>query len=136
MFSLCRCKNLSLLQRKSLQQVSTMMGCAVALNTAMRGSPASHSVWATVFLACMSVLPLVAGIVIAGRYLAREDDEFVRALVVRALLWGFAITMVSDAFAGTLTNFYGGQLPWALLNVDIFFASTGLAFAFLRRSYR
>lgn len=137
MLQFCQCKNLSPLQRKSLQQVASVIACSVAINTSLRQTnSANRSVSFTVVTAILSVLPLVAVIAVVGRYLTRESDEFVRAMVVRALLWGFAVTMVADALAGTLTNAYGGQLPWALLNADIFFASTGLAFGFLRRSYR
>lgn len=65
-----------------------------------------------------------------GRYLAAEQDEFVRAIVIRALLWPFAVTISGDAIARVFMQYYFAELPLALLNVDLLFASTGIAFRF------
>lgn len=70
--------------------------------------------WAAM-VSVLSVLPVLAAIGIVGRYLAAEPDEFIRALLTRALLWGFAVAMVGDAVAGALTEVYGGHLPVVVL---------------------
>ena len=87
-------------------------------------------------VSAFSVVPVLLAVWVAARYLQAEPDEFIRALVVRALLWGIAFTMAGDAILGTMLQFYGGRLPLAVLNADIFFVSTGIAFRLLQRSYR
>ena len=44
--------------------------------------------------------------------------------------------MAGDAIAGVFMQYYSMQLPLALLNVDLLFASTGIAFRLLQWSYR
>jgi hypothetical protein len=58
---------------------------------------------------------------LAGRYIARESDEFVRLIVMQALLWGFGITLVADVVMGGLfaeIPAMGRLLP--LLSIDLF----------------
>jgi threonine/homoserine/homoserine lactone efflux protein len=87
-------------------------------------------------LSLISVLPILLAVWIAADYLKRESDEFIRMLVVRALLWGFAITMAGDAIVGVVTTVYSRPFPIALLNVDLFFASALIAFRLLRQGYQ
>jgi hypothetical protein len=87
-------------------------------------------------LAALSALPILIAMWVAGCYLKAEPDEFIRALVVHALLWGFAVTMAGDAIAGVFMNFYLRPFPLSVLNADIFFVATGIAFRLSLRSYR
>lgn len=87
-------------------------------------------------LAALSLLPILLAVWIAANYLKAESDEFVRTLVVQALLWGFSVTMAGDAVLGVLTTVYSRPFPIGLLNADVFFVSTGIAFRLLRRGYR
>jgi hypothetical protein len=87
-------------------------------------------------LSALSVLPVLLAVWVAAHYLKAEPDEFIRALVVRSLLWGFAVTMAGDAIAGVLMSVYSRPFPLTLLNADLFFISTALAFRLLQRSYR
>jgi hypothetical protein len=87
-------------------------------------------------LSAISVLPVLFAVWVVGRYLKAEPDEFIRALVVRALLWGFAVTMAGDAIIGVLVNFYLRPFPLTLLNADLFWVSTAIAFRLTLRSYR
>jgi hypothetical protein len=95
-----------------------------------------YSVSLVGLLAALSVLPVLLAVWVAARYLKAEPDEFIRALVVRALLWGFAVTMVGDAIAGVLMTSYSRPFPIGLLNADLFIVSTGIAFRLVLRSYR
>lgn len=88
------------------------------------------------FLSALTLLPVLLAVWVAARYLKAEPDEFVRALVVRALLWGFAVTMAGNAIAGVFMNVYSRPFPLTLLNADLFFASSMIAFRLLQRSYR
>ncbi|MGC1617159.1 MAG: hypothetical protein WA765_01590 [Candidatus Acidiferrum sp.] len=87
-------------------------------------------------LAAFSVLPVLFAVWVAGRYLKAEPDEFIRALVVRALLWGIAVTMAGDAVAGVFINLYSRPFPIGILNADLFFISTAIAFRLVHWSYR
>jgi len=87
-------------------------------------------------LSALAVLPVLLAVWVAARYLKAEPDEFIRALVVRSLLWGFAITMAGDAITGVLMSVDPRPFPLTILNADLFFASTGIAFRLLQRSYR
>jgi hypothetical protein len=64
-------------------------------------------------ISLFSVLPVLLAVWVVGRYLRAEPDEFIRALVIRALLWGFAVTMVGDAVVGALTGPYSTPFRWA-----------------------
>lgn len=131
-------KGLTSLQRRSMQKVGATVALAGAANILVRAARDHGQPVLPVALgvAAVSLLPVVFAIWVTGRYLAEEPDEFMRAIAVRALLWGIVVTMTGDAIAGVLTEVYGGRLPLGLLNVDLFFVGTGVAFRLLLRSYR
>lgn len=125
------------LQRRSIRQLGVAIFLTAALNIVdrYRLEHGHASALLLPLLAVLSVLPVVFAIWVVGRYLAAEQDEFIRVLVVRALLWGLAITMSGDAVAGVLMEYYSSPFPLALLNADLLFFSTGVAFRLLQRSY-
>lgn len=147
--SLCS-KNMTPLQRRTMQR----MGAAILLTvvTNFSGSRAVNplfdvfpalsqvnvhpSVFLVGVLAAVSVIPVLFAVWVVGSYLKDEPDEFIRALVVRALLWGIAFTMAGDAIAGVFMRFYGGPFPIGVFNADLLFVSTGIAFRLIQRSYR
>jgi hypothetical protein len=150
--SLCS-KNLTPLQRRSTQLMGSAMLLTVVTNLTTPNLPnplvdifpalsqlAAHNAHPSPLLvgllSALSVLPVLLAVWVAARYLKAEPDEFIRALVVRSLLWGFAVTMAGDAIAGVLMSVYGRPFPLTLLNADLFFVSTALAFRLLQRSYR
>ncbi len=81
-------------------------------------------------MAVLSIIPMMAALLVIARYLSGETDEFVRAVVVRSMLWGFAAIMVGDTVLGfalqmsTQTRFV---LILGIFNMDIFFVATGIA---------
>jgi hypothetical protein len=147
--SLCS-KNMTPLQRRTMQR----MGAAILLTvvTNFSGSRAVNplfdvfpalsqvnvhpSVFLVGVLAAVSVIPVLFAVWVIGSYLKDEPDEFIRALVVRALLWGIAFTLAGDAIAGVFMRFYGGPFPIGVFNADLLFVSTGIAFRLIQRSYR
>ena len=150
--SLCN-RNLTPLQRRSMQLMGSTLLLTVLTNLSTPTLPnplldvfpglsqslARHGHSSALFagmLSALAVIPVLLAVWVAARYLRAEPDEFVRALVVRALLWGFAVTMAGNAVASVLMNVYGRPFPLTLLNADLFFASTGIAFRLLQRSYR
>jgi hypothetical protein len=149
---LCKA-GLTPLQRRSQQRIGAVLLLTVITNLSFR-NPSNpllnffpglarllahgehQSIFLVASLAGLSVLPVLFAVWVAARYLSAEPDEFIRALVVRALLWGFAVTMAGDAVAGVLMNVYPGPFPLSLLNADLFFASSLIAFRLIRRSYQ
>jgi hypothetical protein len=150
--SLCS-KNLTPLQRRSTQLMGSAMLLTVVTNLTTPNLPnplvdmfpglsqlAAHHAHPSPLLvgvlSALAVLPVLLAVWVAARYLKAEPDEFIRALVVRALLWGFAVTMAGDAIVGVLTSIDPRPFPLTILNADLFFVSTGIAFRLLQRSYR
>lgn len=145
-------KNLTALQRRSMQRMGGVLILTVITNLS---SPRAPNPLLDVFpglghflarqhaslsfagvLSALSLVPIVLAVWIAAAYLKEEPDEFVRMLLVRALLWGFTVTMAGDAVLGVLTMLYARPFPVSLLNADLFIAGTGIAFRMLRWSYR
>jgi hypothetical protein len=149
--SLCS-KNMTPLQRRSMRLMGGVIMLTVITNLSsslpnplvdafpalsqLSARNAHPSALLVGVLSALSVLPVLLAVWIAARYLKAEPDEFIRALVVRSLLWGFAVTMAGDAVAGVFMNLYAHPFPIALLNADLFFISTGFAFRLLQWSYR
>ena len=135
----CR-KNLTSLQRKSVGQFGAVAGLTVATN--LLSQVGRHHVAGggsgvvVAGLSAASVAPVVLAAWVVGRYLRDEPDEFVRWLVVRALLWATAVTLAGDAVLGAVMTAFAHPFPVGLLNADLFIASTGIAFRLLLRGYR
>jgi hypothetical protein len=67
------------------------------------------------------------------RYFAQEKDEFVRVLLIRALLWGFAVPLVIDTVWGFLWPL-NPVIP--MLNVDLFCITALVALRIQGSRYR
>jgi hypothetical protein len=146
-------KRLTPLQRRSMQQMGGILTLTVLTNLVTPNLPnplldifpglarfiAIHehaSVSFAGLLALFSVLPVLLAVWVVAHYLMAEPDEFIRALVVQALLWGFAVTMAGNAVASAFINLYARPFPLTVLCGDLFFASSLIAFRLLQRSYR
>jgi len=132
------CKSLTTLQNRTRR----LLGCALLFTVAITflirhvSSFNRTSPLIACLFAILSVLPVIFAIYIVSRYLSKEPDEFIRLLAMRALLWGIAVTMAGDAIFGVLVALYATSLPIALLNADLFFASTGIALRVILWGYR
>jgi hypothetical protein len=146
-------KNLTPLQRRSVQRMSAALLLTVVTNLStpplhnplrnaftglgqLMPAYAHSSVFLVGLLAALSVLPVLLAVWVAARYLAAEPDEFIRALVVKALLWGFAVTMAGNAIAGVFMNVYAAPFPLSVFSADLFFASCLISFRILQWSYQ
>lgn len=56
-------------------------------------------------LAILPALPIMAVIGVVALYVTEEQDEFQRALLVRALLWGIGLTLAATTAWGFLEVF-------------------------------
>ena len=68
----------------------------------------------------LPAIPVAAMIFIAGRYLARETDEFVRMLVTQSLLWGLGVTMIGDIVFGVVFEDFSTHGLSQIYNIDVF----------------
>jgi hypothetical protein len=90
----------------------------------------------------LPAIPFLAMMFLVPRYLEQEKDEFVRMLVMRALLLGFAVPMVIDTVVGFLWKFWppAAFLPMMkimpMLNVDLLCATALIALRLEGRRYQ
>ncbi|MGA8939119.1 MAG: hypothetical protein WB439_08140 [Acidobacteriaceae bacterium] len=78
---------------------------------------------ALMWMAVPPTLTVAAFILVIGRYLKEEVDEFHRELVVRCLLWGMAAVMTVMAFHGFLQLFgWTGSWP-VFVDLGAFFVA-------------
>ena len=87
-------------------------------------------------LAIAPALPIIAVIAIMGLYLVEETDEFVRAMLAQAMLWGIGVTLSVCTAWGFLENVeLVPHLPLYMV-FPIFCGAMGLAQPFVRWRYR
>ena len=87
-------------------------------------------------LAAKPSVPIVALLVIIGLYLKEEKDDFQRELFIQALLWGSGSTLALTSF-WSFVHLFAHFPPTDGFHVFVlFWLSTGLAAAILRRRYR
>lgn len=147
----CR-KNMTPLQRRMYRWMSVALLLTVIGNVLTVGapdpltkalpflsvlevSPGNTAVWKMIVAALVMLFPVLLAVFVAARYLAEEPDEFIRALVMRAVLWGIAWTLAADAIAGVWMAASGTTLPIALLNGDVLFIATMLSFRLAARRF-
>jgi uncharacterized membrane protein len=136
---LCK-KNLSPLQRRSLAGFGGVLavtaGITMAVHDAMERVHPSRA--GIVGLGVLAAIPVGVLIFIVGRYLARETDEFVRMLVMKSILWGFAVTMMTDTVYSYLAEYAGSSRANGLLqmlNIDVFCVAAAIALRLMARRY-
>jgi 4-amino-4-deoxy-L-arabinose transferase-like glycosyltransferase len=116
-------KNLSKLQRRSVAWVGACTGTLVfifLLKRELIDRIAAPESLLYVF-AVLPAVPIGVMMIVAGRYIARETDEFVRMVVMQGLLWSFGVTLVTVIVMGGLSAYVpqlGRLLP--LAGIDLF----------------
>ena len=116
----CR-SQLSAYQRRSMRTIESMMGICIALSILLQAVLERHSLnLVTRFgIALLSIAPVIATILLVGRYLRGEKDEYVRNLVVESMLWGLGVVLIADTFFSYVQP--GSSLfPIGNISLDIF----------------
>ena len=130
-------ENLSKFQRRSVQLFSSSIILTAFLTMMVRSwfkdyHPTGAFAW---LLAIVPALPFLGTIAIISRYITGEKDEFIRALVLLALLQGAVITLIITVVYSFLQNFLDIKGPPAMFYVDIFLIVSLFALRYhLRRS--
>ena len=101
----------------------------------LKNTPPAPGLWRYV-LALAPALPLLATIWAMGAYLVEETDEFRRAILAQAMLWGLGVTLAFTTVWGFLEE--NADVPHFPLYLvfPVFCAGMGLAQIFVRRSYQ
>jgi len=98
-----------------------------------RYEPTGPAAWA---LALLPALPLLAVIAIIGVYLHEEADEFIRNVLVEAMLWGMGLTLAIMTVWGFLEIYAETPRLPAFWAFPIFCFGMGVAQPFVKRRYR
>jgi hypothetical protein len=87
-------------------------------------------------LAIAPALPILVAIGATGLYVVEETDEFLRAVLVQAMLWGMGLTLAGCTIWGALEN--GALIPHLppYMVFSIFCAAMGMAQPVVRWRYR
>lgn len=122
------CKQISPLQRRSMQLFGACLALVAFIELTWIDLAKHNPPFAVVTLfAILPAVPVVAMIFAVGRYLARETDEFIRALVVVSMLWSFGAIMVVDTVLGVVLRASPELRILPMLNIDLFCIVTPLA---------
>jgi hypothetical protein len=87
-------------------------------------------------LAVLPALPIVGVIVVVGLYLADEQDEFQRTILVQSMLWAIGATLAVTTVWGFLENFTGVRHLQPYLIFPLFWFFVGVATPLLKAKYR
>ncbi len=98
--------------------------------------PHASSQGLTYAVSLLPVIPFLAMMLLIPRYLGQEKDEFVRALVLRALLIGFAVPMVIDTVAGFVWKSASFADAMPMFNIDLFCVAALVALTMQLRRYQ
>ena len=117
--------------------LATMMFYVVFLVGAVWAFPRYHPTGVLAYLlAILPALPIVGIIVVVGLYLAEEKDEFQRALLVQAMIWGIGATLSLTTAWGFLEVFQLVPHIELYLVFPLFCVLTGFASGMLKARYR
>ena len=134
----CRNKALNPMQRRFGLLFSTTLLLTALLYLFSTHAPHNGSMvpWKPAIF-FLPAVPFLVMMLLIPRYLRQEKDEFVRTLVMRSLLWGFAVPMLVDTIWGFLSNLWpldSSLLP--MMNVDLFCITALFALAIQVRRYQ
>ena len=87
-------------------------------------------------LAILPALPIMAVIGVVALYITEEQDEFQRALLVRALLWAIGLTLAATTAWGFLEVFSLAPHLDLYLVFPFFCALAGIMNGLVRLSYK
>ncbi|TCK72530.1 hypothetical protein C7378_2112 [Acidipila rosea] len=80
-----------------------------------------------ILLAMLPALPIFYLIFVVARYLIQEKDEFIRSLIMQAMLCGIGLTLAVDTTWGYLTEIHGTSPLPQFANFVLFFVTGALA---------
>ena len=129
-------KNFSPLQRRfRMLFITTLLATSLLFMLSDHVARNSFAAW-NLLIILFPAVPFLTMMFLIPHYLRQEKDEFVRTLVIRALLWGFAVPMVVDTVWGFLWKLAPPDQALPMINVDLLCVGALFALAFQVRRYR
>lgn len=129
---------LSTFQRKSLAlcSMTLILTALLAMAAHEHIHPEAVAGPGEYMLALLPALPFLTLLFVTIRYLSREQDEFVRTIVLQSLFWGLVITMAVSSIWGFLSDSHlVAPLP-EMFYIDLFLISTMFSLLGQRRKYQ
>jgi uncharacterized YccA/Bax inhibitor family protein len=90
----------------------------------------------TYFLAILPAIPIIGIVAIVGFYLAEEQDEFQRTVLIQSMLWSIGLTLSTTTVWGFLEIFAAIPHFQPYLAFPLFWFFVGLATPILKWRYR
>lgn len=87
-------------------------------------------------LALAPAVPMIGSIGILALYLAEEKDEFIRGVLVKAMLWAIGVVLVFNTVMDTLQRFADVGRPPLFSEFTLFIVVFALAQSAIRWRYR
>jgi small-conductance mechanosensitive channel len=123
---------LTSLQRRSISLVGSSLGVCAALSLSLHEIPLHHFTAATYgIIALIGAAPILMTVLVIGRYLAKETDEYLRSVVVQSVLWGSGLILILDTVLGYLVAFASVDpihlRSLGVFNLEIFIVTAAVA---------
>jgi hypothetical protein len=99
----------------------------------LRNHPTGVVIW---LLAILPALPIGGAVVLTGRYMAEEKDEFQRAVLVQSLLGGIGATLVVTTVWGFLENYAHFRRLDILMIWPLYLIFVGISYGVVKARYR
>lgn len=130
------CKSLAARQYRR-RLLLTMLGYVAALSFAVhftdRQRPAGLEAYGVALLPAIPVLGMIA---IVGMYLADEQDEYQRTVLIQSMVWSMGLTLATLTVWGFLQDFANIMHFQPYLAFPLFWGFVGVTSPLVRRKYR
>ena len=95
--------------------------------------PTSIAIW---LLAVLPAIPIAMAVLLTGRYISEEKDDFQRAVLVQSLLGGIGATLVVTTAWGFLENYAHFQRLNILMLWPLYLVFVGISYGIVKARYR
>jgi predicted RND superfamily exporter protein len=95
--------------------------------------PTSIAIW---LLAVLPAIPIAMAVLLTGRYISEEKDDFQRAVLVQSLLGGIGATLVVTTAWGFLENYAHFQRLNILMLWPLYLVLVGISYGLVKARYR
>jgi predicted RND superfamily exporter protein len=96
-----------------------------------------HPITAVIWLmAVLPTIPIAMAVILTGRYMGEEKDEFQRFVLVQALLGGIGAILVVTTAWGFLENYAHFQRLNILMIWPLYLVFVGISYGIVKARYR
>lgn len=128
----------NLAQRRYVSRMLVSAGFSILFSigakAAIRFGHLPHGV--SYLIALLPAFPIIGALVVTGLYLAEENDEFQRQLLIESVLGGMGITLAGTTVWGYLEAMASVPHLDSIWIYPIFWLATGVCTPFVWKRYR